>query len=480
MSETNKVLQPDGGLNENVVKAEYAVRGKLYLEAQKRESEGKEVIFTNIGNPQSLGQTPITFPRQVLALMTCPMLLEHENVGTIFPEDAIARAKEYLAHMHGGTGAYQDSRGNMHIREDVAKFIERRDGFPADAEHIFLSDGASVAIQRCLQLTIRSEKDAILLPIPQYPLYSATIQLLGGKQLSYYLLEDDEWSLDIEGLNKTVSEARAEGFNVRAIVVINPGNPTGQVLSKDNMVSLVHWALENNVVIFADEVYQENIYGKKPFVSFKQVVSELGTDAEDVELFSFHSVSKGVFGECGRRGGYVESTHIHPEALAQLYKLFSVSLCSNVDGMITTGIMCNPPKEGDASYPLYHNECDTIFQSLKRRAQKLSTTLNELDGISCNHVEGAMYAFPQVEIPKLAVEAAEKEGEKPDSFYCLRLLHATGMCVVPGSGFGQRDGTFHFRTTILPQEDVVDRMLESFKEFHIAFIKEFSYPSSKM
>eukprot|EP00043_Microstomoeca_roanoka_P029054 m.20681 g.20681 ORF g.20681 m.20681 type:complete len:482 (-) comp8941_c0_seq1:9-1454(-) len=470
-------LHPNGRINKHIVSAQYAVRGTIYTEAVKRSAAGKEVIYTNIGNPHALGQTPITFPRQVLALVNYPQLLDHPDAGSMFPSDAIQRARTYLEHLPGGSGAYQDSRGNFHVRKEVADFIQRRDGVVAEPENIFLSDGASPAIQRVLNLLIRDANDSILLPIPQYPLYSATVAMLGGVVQGYGLLEDSDWSLSIDNLNDLVQEAQGKGLNVRAIVVINPGNPTGQVLTRDNIEEILRWAIENNVVILADEVYQTNVYGTRPFVSFRKVLAEMGEEGKHAELFSFHTVSKGVFGECGRRGGYVEAVNIHPAALEQLYKIFSVNLSSNVGGQLMVGLMCNPPKPGEESYELFNKECTDIYESLKRRAEMITVAFNALPGISCQPVEGALYAFPRIRLPEGAVKEAEQQGVAPDLFYCLELLRATGICAVPGSGFGQEPGTYHLRTTILPAEEQMPRVIDLFTSFHKDFLQRFGMPA---
>lgn len=383
----NATLHPEGRINRFVIQSRYAVRGQIYIEAQQRKASGKEVIFTNIGNPHALGQKPITFPRQVLSLVTCPSLMDNPDVEKLFPKDAIARAKTYLQNLPGGSGAYQDSRGNMFVRKEVADFIEARDGHKANPDNIFLSDGASPAIQRCLNLLIRDENDAILLPTPQYPLYSASVALFGGVILGYGLQEDHEWGLSIDNLNDILADAKARGQSVRAIVVINPGNPTGQVLPRENMEEICRWAAANKVVLLADEVYQANVYGARPFISFKKVVTEMGDEGKGVELFSFHTVSKGVFGECGRRGGYLEATNIHPQALDQLYKVFSIGLSSNVDGQLMVGLMVNPPKPGDESYDRFKRECDDIYEALKRRAEMITLAFNSLPGVSCQPVE---------------------------------------------------------------------------------------------
>ncbi|EDQ90285.1 uncharacterized protein MONBRDRAFT_16434 [Monosiga brevicollis MX1] len=471
------VLHADGRINANVLAATYAVRGKIYEMAMQRKAEGKKVILTNVGNPHSLGQPAITFPRQVLALMNYPALLDAPNVGDLFPADVIARARTYLEAFPGGTGAYQDSRGNPAIRKEVADFISARDGHPASPDDIFLSDGASPAIQNCLKMLIRDKQDAVLLPIPQYPLYSAACVALGGTVLGYELDEDNNWALDMNSLQQAIDDAKRRGLTIRGMVIINPGNPTGQVLPRDNMEAVVRWCIKQRVVLFADEVYQTNIYGDRPFISFRKVIKELGADAQGIECFSFHTVSKGVFGECGRRGGYVELLGIHPSAREQLYKLFSINLSSNVDGQLMVGLMCSPPRPGDASYPTFTTECDAIFQSLKRRAAMVTEAFNRLPFISCRNVEGALYAFPQIQLSKRACAEAEKRGVAADVLYCMELLDETGICAVPGSGFGQRDGTFHFRTTILPPEEQFESILQLFADFHLKFMDRYGRPA---
>lgn len=101
-------------------------------------------------------------------------------------------------------------------------------------------------------------------------------------------------------------------------------------------------------------------------------------------------------------------------------------------------------------------------------------TFNSMEGFSCNPVQGAMYAFPQFKLPQKAVEAAKKDNKAPDAFYAFELLENTGICIVPGSGFGQQPGTYHFRTTILPQPEKLKGMLQKFAEFHTNFLKKYS------
>ncbi|GAB5365489.1 hypothetical protein AAMO2058_001062600 [Amorphochlora amoebiformis] len=469
-------------INPKVVEAQYAVRGEIVIRAEGYKKElmqgntklpFQEIVSCNIGNPQELHQKPITFFRQVIALVSYPELLDTPQVTELFPEDAVSRAKEYLACIPGGTGAYSHSMGIPAIREQVASFIEDRDGYASDPDTIFLTDGASSAVNMCLQLSIRGSGDGIMIPIPQYPLYSAGIALHGGKQVDYFLDESKKWSTSVQELTRAYDEAVAEGTSIRGLVIINPGNPTGQCLEEENMRDIVRFCNDTGVTLLADEVYQTNIYSTTPFTSFKKVVKDMESECKDVSLVSFHSVSKGFLGECGRRGGYMEVHNIDPEVQMQLYKLASVTLCSNLDGQIMTGLMTQPPKKGDISYPLYETEKTAILNSLKARSVQLVKSLNNLPGITCNIVEGALYAFPSISLPAKAVEAAKKAGKSPDAFYCLQLLDETGVVVVPGSGFGQEPGTFHFRTTILPPPDQMERVTDRMADFHKSFMDKY-------
>lgn len=462
-------------INENVKKAQYAVRGELYLRASELQKEGKKIIFTNVGNPHALGQKPLTFPRQVVALCQAPFLLDDPNVGLLFPADAIARAKQYLSLASGGLGAYSDSRGTPGVRKEVAEFIYRRDGYPSDPELIYLTDGASKGVMQILNTIIRGENDGILVPVPQYPLYSATIALLGGSLVPYYLEETANWGLDTNELRKSVTQARRKGLTVKAMVIINPGNPTGQCLSEDNLRKVLQFCYEENLVLLGDEVYQTNIYqDERPFISSKKVLMDMGPPiSKEVQLISFHSVSKGYFGECGQRGGYFEMTNIPPETVDEIYKVASISLSPNVPAQIFMGLMVNPPKPGDISYDQYIRESKGILESLRRRARLMTDGFNSCRNVVCNFTEGAMYSFPQIKLPPKAIEVAKQAGKVPDVFYCLKLLEATGISTVPGSGFGQKEGVFHLRTTILPLEEEMPAIMDSFKKFNDDFMEQY-------
>ena len=318
-------------INQNVVNAQYAVRGELAIKseqyrAQLAKGEGKDlpfdaVISANIGNPQQLDQKPITFFRQVASLLENPLLLEHEQVLTTqlgYKSDVIERAKKLLKDVKS-VGAYSQSQGAPAIRQDVADFIERRDGYPSDPANIYLCAGASSGVNSLLNVICSSPQTGVLVPIPQYPLYTATLSLLNATCVPYYLNEEANWSTDVDAMREALKEAQKKGIDVRAVVVINPGNPTGGTLVADDIRSVLELAAEEKLVVMADEVYQTNVF-EGEFLSFKKGLRDLQRSEKNkdgkfdsLELASLHSISKGMVGECGHRGGYYEMVGFDPE-----------------------------------------------------------------------------------------------------------------------------------------------------------------------
>lgn len=286
-----------------------------------------------------------------------------KHLKALYPCDAIERARK-ISQFCPSIGAYSASNGLFAVRKSVADFIERRDGFPSDPEKIYLTNGASEGIARVMNAIISHENVGIMIPVPQYPLYTATLAMLNGKPVEYYLDESSGWGMKISELERSLKEGREQGFEVRALVLINPGNPTGSILTEQNLRELIKFCRDEKLVILADEVYQDNIYEpeKIPFNSVKKVLMEMGSEySEAVELISFHSTSKGLLGECGRRGGYFECHGLDQQVMDQLFKVASVSLCSNLMGQIMVSLMVDPPKIGDESYAIYYQERQNIW-----------------------------------------------------------------------------------------------------------------------
>jgi aspartate/methionine/tyrosine aminotransferase len=286
------------------------------------------------------------------------------HLKQLYPVDAIERARK-ISENCPSVGAYSASNGLGFVRESVAKFISKRDGgCPTDIDNIYLTNGASEGIARVLNMIISGGNVGVMIPVPQYPLYTATLAMLDGVPVEYYLNESDGWSLSLGELERSIEEAKSRGIDTRALVFINPANPTGSILTEENLKDLIRFCQREGLVILADEVYQENIYDPvgKPFRSVKRVLYEMGREYfEGVELISFHSTSKGLIGECGRRGGYFECHGLDPLVMEQVFKVASISLCSNILGQIMVSLMVDPPQEGDESYELYSEERRSIL-----------------------------------------------------------------------------------------------------------------------
>jgi aspartate/methionine/tyrosine aminotransferase len=472
-------------VNRNIVEMEYAVRGPIPQRAAELARQGMRTIPCHIGNPQALGQRPISFYRDVLSFLEAPSKLARERtLRRLFGRNPLAFegltgddfASEYvldvcddmLSKLGTGLGAYTESKGPYFIREAVAEYIDTRDGATAtagvrsDPESIFLTNGASEAAKHIIDILIAERSDGIMIPIPQYPLYSAAIKRAGGVQVNYYPHEDSGWTLDRSILEDSIAQARQKGVTVKAIVVINPANPTGAVLPKENGAEVVEFAREHRLSIIADEVYQDNLYGAE-FVSFASLVRD-----QEIPLFSLHSTSKGFYGECGRRGGYVEMRN--PPRLKDcslgfadvLLKQASVSLCSNTTGQALTYLMVRPPPEGSAPHKRFVAEREGILRALFEKATIIKAAFKDMEGVECFGRTGALYLFPRLNtLPRGTT----------DFEYCMALLETTGLCTVNGAGFGQRPGTNHLRIAFLPARELLEAVLPEWTKFHNEYVR---------
>ncbi|KAK7879409.1 hypothetical protein WMY93_030745 [Mugilogobius chulae] len=369
-------------MNPNVKKVEYAVRGPIVqravqLEKELREGAKKpftEVIRANIGDAHAMGQKPITFLRQVLALCAYPDLLEDNK----FPEDAKQRARRILAACGGQSiGAYSASPGIECIRQDVARYIEKRDGgIPSNPDNIYLSTGASDAIVTILKLMICGEgrsRTGVMISIPStrftprlWPIWAQCRSITIWMKIS-------------------------------------------QVQSRECIEEVIRFAKEEHLFLMADEVYQDNVYADGcKFHSFKKVLFEMGPEySNTVELASFHSTSKCYMGECGFRGGYMEIINMDPEVKAQLTKLVSVRLCPPVPGQALLDLVVNPPQPDESSYTTFIKERTAVLDALAEKARMTEEMFNTIPGITCNPVQGAMYTFPRISLPPKAIDKAK-------------------------------------------------------------------------
>lgn len=391
------------------------------------------------------------------------------------PEEAKDRARQIIASVGGTFGAYTKSEGMMIVRQHIAEFIHKRDGYPCKPDSIYLSDGASSAISFLMTLIISHPNVGIMTPFPTYPVYTSEAAVHNGKIVPFYLRESNNWSCDIDEITRAYNLAIKEGIDVRAMVIINPGNPTGHVLRPETMRIIVDFCEQNNILLIADEVYQDVVYNKeRPFYSFKKIASQMKSE---IQLVSLHSISKGFMGECGHRGGYFELYHFPEDVKQQITKMATFGLCPNAVGQVIVDCMVHPP-ESPENKSVWEKENSDYINKLQAKSIKLAECFNSLPGIKCKPADGGWYLFPSINLPLKALEAAKScrwHGEvmPPDFFWCLKLLEETGIIIVPGSGFGQVPGTFHFRSTFLPEDDRFDQVIERITKFQNDFMKKY-------
>uniref|UniRef100_A0A3Q1HV86 alanine transaminase n=1 Tax=Anabas testudineus TaxID=64144 RepID=A0A3Q1HV86_ANATE len=429
-----------------------------------------EVIDVSSGDLHSAGLKPLSFVRQVLAACLYPELMSSNRL----PVDVKQRARRLLGACSGeSVGSYTAASGIPDIVHKLSEFITRRDGgVLSHPQNIYISPGSQWSITNLLKLLVNnsaSPRTGVLIPVPCHATTIMSLMQVGAAIVPYYLNEEQGWKLQVEELHRALESAKGI-CNPVALYVINPGNPSGHVQSRESIQEVIQFVSEQRLFLLADEVYQEYIYGEKEFFSYKRVLGEMGPPLSDtVELASFYSASKGFLGECGLRGGYVELVNLDPAVMKHVYTLFSKDSCAPVLAQIALDLMVDPPQPGDPSHPLYN-----MVGSANLRPAFLTQVVNSLPGFSCHPVEGGAFVFPRLHLPPKAIQKAKKAGMQPDMFYCSRLLEEGGVLTKPGSEYGQKEGTYHIRFCILPTVDIMEELLKRLTSFHMQFMKDFS------
>jgi len=245
-------------------------------------------------------------------------------------------------------------------------------------------------------------------------------------------------------------------------------------LTYNTIRDVIKFCAREKLVLFADEVYQETLFtNEAQFHSCKKVLRDLGHEYIKFQLMSIHSVSKGIYGECGLRGAYLELVAFSKEVKRQFRNKLTPHSCPSTIGQAALSAMCNPPQPGDESYEVFIKEKMAILDSYQRKAKITTSMLNSLEGMTCSEVTGALYAFPRVHLPRKAIEEAKLANCGPDEFYCWQMLEATGITPVCGYLFGQKEGTHHFRLTILPPEEKLVPMFDRISKFHKEFMDKY-------
>ena len=304
---------------------------------------------------------------------------------------------------------------------------------------IFVTTGASEAIDICLTALV-NDGENVLTPTPGYPLYTAIASKLQMMENPYYLDEENGWLPDIEDIKSKIND------KTKAIVLINPNNPTGSLYTKENLQQIVDLALEHNLVIFADEIYDKLLFDGKKHISIASL-------NKNVSCITFGGLSKNYMVPGFRIGWGIVSgrKEVLSDFIEAVNKILRARLSAN-----------HPEQYGiKASLEGNHDHLTEAMKKLTRRRDLTVEMLNAIPGVSCVKPEGAFYAFPKLEM------------KQPDAHFVSELIKETGVVIVPGSGFGQVPGTHHFRVVFLPNEQILEKAYRSIGEFFVKYQEKY-------
>jgi alanine-synthesizing transaminase len=387
-------------------KIEYAVRDIVCV-ADEVAKTGKEMLYLNIGDPNKFDFQP---PKRLIDITYEAML---KNYCGYSPSSGIKDAVRAI-----------EGEAN---RKGIDNVLD-----------VFVTTGASEAIEICLTALV-GEGENILTPTPGYPLYTAVQAKLQAIGNPYFLDEENGWQPDIEDIKSKINE------KTKGIILINPNNPTGALYSEKILRQIIDLALEHNLVIFADEIYDKLLFDGKKMVS-------IGSLNKDVSCITFGGLSKNYMVPGFRIGWGVIS--------GRQDKL--KNYIEAVNKILRARLSANHPEQYAIASALEGSQ-EHLTEAMKKLTVRRDITynmLNAIPGISCVKPEGAFYAFPKVEV------------NCDDLYFVKELLKATGVVVVHGSGFGEKPGTKHFRVVFLPQEETLIKAYNNIGEFYSKFIKQ--------
>ncbi|XP_044056151.1 alanine aminotransferase 2-like [Siniperca chuatsi] len=435
----------------------------------------QKVIDVSSGDPHRAGMPPTSFVRQVLAVCLYPELLKENSL----PLDARQRALELLGACSGGSvGSYSiSSCGAPHVQKSVADFITRRDGgVSSHPEDIIFSSGSQKTLSMVLHLMASGEGETqtgVLTPMPCPDTLPTLLDMSGVTVVPYQLMEDRGWAVDLGELHRALKTARGR-CKPRAIYISNPGNPTGHVQDRKTIEEVIRFAATEGLVILAEEVYQDSVYGQdKEFISYKKVLFEMDKKySETVELISFNSLSNAYMGECGLRGGYMELINMDPAVNNYLRNMQATS-SPPVLPQLALEVMVNPPSPGHPSYKTYTQEILHTLTTLSQNAQRACEFLNDLPGMNCQPAMAGVFLYPCLHLPPQMIEEAKMLGVEADVLYCQRLLEEEGLCLGAGCENGQKDQNYHIRLCVLAPPATLEEVLARLHSFHLRLLDRF-------
>ena len=384
----------------------YDIRGEVAREARRLEEEGHRILKLNIGNP-----APFEFD---------------------VPEEIQTDVIRNLPNAQG----YSDSKGLYSARKAVMQHYQSHGILNIDIEDIYLGNGASELIVMAMQALLNNG-DEVLIPSPDYPLWTAAVTLSGGKPVHYKCDEENGWQPNIEDIKAKISE------NTKAIVVINPNNPTGAVYSTSLLKEIVALARQHQLILLADEIYDKILYDGAKHTPLAKL-------SDDVITLTFNGLSKAYRAAGYRSGWMLISGPIHN----------AEDFIDGIDMLASMRLCCNVPAQYAIQTALggYQSINDLIVPGgrLWEQRELACKMLNDIKGVSCVKPDGALYMFVKLDPEVYPIINDEQ--------LVLDLLKQQRMLIVHGTGFNLAD-TQHYRFVFLPRVDVLEDAIGRFERF---------------
>ena len=392
----------------------YDIRGPVLDLAHQMEEEGQKIIKLNIGNVGVFGFDP-------------PEEIQLDMIRNL-----------------GNASAYSDSKGIFAARKAIMHYCQQKNIQGVTLDDIYTGNGVSELIVLAMNALL-NDGDEVLVPAPDYPLWTAAVSLSGGTPVHYLCNEANEWAPDLEDLRSKISS------KTKAIVVINPNNPTGAIYSKEVLLSMVAIAREHGLLLFADEIYDKMVYDEAEHIS-------LGALSTDVVTITFNGLSKN-YRSCGYRAGWMvvsgDKSHAQ-DYIEGLNMLSSMRLCANVPGQYAI----------QTALGGYQSIKDLVaFDGRLARQRELAWNLvTAIPGVSCVKPKSALYLFPKLDPEIYPITDDQK--------WIADFLREEKVLLVQGTGFNWVKPD-HFRVVFLPHEDVLReaigrlaRFLERYRQKH--------------
>ena len=398
--------KPEFTQSDKLAKVCYDIRGQVLAKANQLEEEGHRILKLNIGNPAPFGFDA--------------------------PEEIIQDVIRQLPKSQG----YCDSRGLYSARKAVMQHYQQQGLLDVDINDIYLGNGVSELISLALQALLNNG-DEVLIPAPDYPLWTASVSLSGGTPVHYICDEEAEWFPDINDIRAKITS------NTKAIVIINPNNPTGAVYSRELLQEIADLAEAHNLIVFADEIYDKILYDEAVHIPMSTIV-------KDTLCVTFNGLSK-AYRLAGFRSGWLLLSGRQERAknyIEGLQILASMRLCANVPAQHAIQTCLGG----------YQSIKDLILPGGRLHEQRnlAHAMLNDIPGVSCVMPKGAIYMFPKLDRKKYPIQDDER--------LVLDFLQQEKILIVQGTGFNWPSPD-HVRIVFLPRPDDLGYAMERFAAF---------------